>query len=336
MTVGVVIVGAGQSGLNVASRLRELGYDKSIMLLGDEVHMPYQRPPLSKKFLSGAIDSQSLMLRPDSFFQDRRIDLALGVQGIALDTTSQRLGLSDGRSLNYESLVLATGTRARELPGKLGGGLRGVHVLRDLDQAVALQGQMISGNHLVVVGGGFVGLEVAATARQANMHVTVLEQASRILQRVAGHEVSRRVAALHRSHGVQILEQQQLTGLRGQDAVVREVSLTDGRVLPADLVLVGIGAIPNTELAQAGGLEVCDGIVVNANGLTSAPNVYACGDCARFPWGKDSIRLESVHHAIAHSDSIAQAITGRTVTYSQSPGFGPISSTANCRWWACV
>ena len=321
MTLGTVVVGAGQSGLNVAIRLRALGYDKPITLIGEEAHLPYQRPPLSKKFLAGELDAKSLLLRPADFYQDQRIDLKIGMRGTAIDTRERRIDLSDGSALAYEDLVLATGTRARELPLALTAGLRGVHVLRGADHALALQRALAAGRNLVVVGGGFVGLEVAATVRQAGMNVTVLEQAPRILQRVAGAEVSQRLRALHQAHGVRILEQHQLASLRGQGGQVHEVVLADGQVLPADVVLVGIGELPNVELAQAGGLAVQDGIVVDQHGQTTVPGVYACGDCARFPWGEASIRLESVHNAMAQGDCVAQAIVGRAVPYAPVPWF---------------
>lgn len=321
MNFGTVIVGAGQSGLNVAVRLRALGYDKPIALVGEELQPPYQRPPLSKKFMSGSVDMSSLLLRPMDFYKEQSIELLLGVRGALLDTARRRLTLSDDRELGYEHLVLATGTRAREWPEAAGGHLSGVHVLRSMEHAQALQRRLVPGQTLVVVGGGFIGLEVAATARQAGMNVTVLEQAPRILQRVAGPEVSQRLRALHEANGVRVLEHQETRAIRGHAGAVRELELGGGQVLSADLVLVGIGAVPNTELASAAGLDVQDGILVDRFGQTRAPGVYACGDCARFPWNGSTLRLESVHNAMAQSDGVAQSILQRAVPYVPVPWF---------------
>ena len=322
MSPGTVIVGAGQSGLSVAQRLRALGYTASIMLVGEEAHPPYQRPPLSKKLLAGAVQAHTLQLKPRSFYDDQRITLRLGTAVTAIDTAARQLRLVDGSTLPYATLVLATGTRARPLPSSLVQGDPPMRLLRSLDDAEALAAELRPERHLVVVGGGFVGLEAAATARQRGLQVTVLEQAPRLLQRVAGPEVSQRLQSLHQSHGVRILTGHQLARLQpaaqGRGA---QLTLADGQVIGADAVLAGIGALPNTELAQAAGVPVDDGILVDHHGQTSVPGVYACGDCARFAWPGGTLRLESVQNAIALGECVAQSIAGQASPYAPVPWF---------------
>lgn len=321
MSAGTLIIGAGQSGLSVASRLRGLGYDHPIVLIGDEAHPPYQRPPLSKKFLSGVADAASLQLRGPQYFVDQCIELRINQQATHIDTTAHRVGLADGSTLRYEALVLATGTRARPLPESLAQGLSGIYLLRGQDDALAFQRALHAGMRLLVVGGGFVGLEAAATARALGLDVTVVEQGERILQRVAGYSVSQRLRELHLAKGVRLLEQRRLLALRGTEGRVSEAVLDGDEVLSVDLVLVGIGALPNVELAQAAGLRVEDGIMVDATGRTSIEDVYACGDCARFPGEHGSLRFESVQNAIALGECVAQTIAGQSKPYVLVPWF---------------
>lgn len=322
MTAGTVILGAGQSGFSVAARLRSLGYDREVIVLGDEASLPYQRPPLSKKLLAGSIEDSALQLRPEQFFREQRIDVRTRVRVVRIDKDARCVHLDNGSALAFEHLVLATGTRARQLPETLTQGLGGLHVLRSMSDAFAIRSQLQPGRRLVVIGGGFVGLEAAATARSLGLDVTVVEQADRILQRVAGAGVSQRLGALHKERGVHVLEGRRVDSLRGVDGQIHEVVLDGDQALPADLVLVGIGALPNVELARDCGLDERDGILVNEHGMTSAPGIYACGDCARFPVPSGAtLRLESVQNAIAMGECVAQAIAGKPVAYAPVPWF---------------
>lgn len=322
MAVGTVILGAGQSGFSVAARLRALGYDRDVTVLGDEASLPYQRPPLSKKFLAGSVQDSALQLRPDYFFCEQNITVKTGVQAVRIDKDARRIHLGDGSELAFEHLVFATGTRARPLPPTMTQGLQGIHVLRSMADATALRLQLQPGRRLVVIGGGFVGLEAAATARGLGLDVTVVEQADRILQRVASTGVSQRLRDLHRERGVHVLEGRRVERLRGSDGHVHELVLDGEQALPADLVLVGIGALPNVELARDSGLDERDGILVNEHGMTSTPGIYACGDCARFPVaGGGTLRLESVQNAIALGECVAQSIVGKPVAYAPVPWF---------------
>lgn len=321
MGQGVVIIGAGQSGFSVAARLRALGYAGPVTLVGQEPRAPYQRPPLSKKFLLGQLDEAGVSLRPASFYPDQKIDLRVATEATQIDADQHLVHLSDGSVIGYDALVLATGARARPLRDDQAVSLAGIHTLRTLSDAMRLSAQLFPGRRLVVIGGGFVGLETAASARQAGLEVAVIEQSPRILQRAVGELVSQRLRQLHESHGVRILEHRAMAALMHADGRVTAVQMADGEELPADLVLVGIGGVPNTELAQAAGVAVGDGILVDVFGRTSVPGIYACGDCTRFAWGQDTLRLESVHNAIAQAECVAQAIAGQPVAYAPKPWF---------------
>ncbi|NAZ37665.1 NAD(P)/FAD-dependent oxidoreductase [Rubellimicrobium sp. CFH 75288] len=318
----VVVVGAGQAGLALVARLRAEGFDGTITLIGAEPHPPYQRPPLSKDYLLGELPRERLYLRPEAFYSEHGIDLRLGAEAAAIDTGRRVVTLVTGAEIPYDELVLCTGSTPRRLPAAMGGDLRGVHTMRDIRDADALAPEMVPGRPALVVGGGYIGLEGAAVAAQRGLRVTVVEMAPRILARVAAPETADYIRALHRAHGVEIREETGLDRLLddGQGRV-RGARLSDGAEVAADLVLVGIGIVPNTALAESAGIAVENGIRTDEYGRTSAPHVWAAGDCASFPHGEGRIRLESVGHAIDQAETVARNILGAETPYRAAPWF---------------
>lgn len=326
MSAGILIVGAGQAGVMTAEALRTGGYEGPITLLGDEPHGPYHRPPLSKAWLAGEMDAAQLVMRAPEMLARKRIELRTGTSVRSIDRTAKKLSLTDGSELAYEGLVLATGSTPRALPLP-GGNAPGVLALRGRDDASAIAGRMVAcieqNRPIVVIGGGFIGLEVAATARKKGATVTVLEAAPRLLGRVLAPVLSDWYAELHRSHGVQLMLGAQVAAIEtGSDGAVSGVRLADGSVVPAGLVVVGIGVTANDQLAQAAGLECDRGIVVDACGRTSDPAIVAAGDCTarRLPDGS-LLRLESVQNATEQGKSAAAALLGQERPFTATPWF---------------
>lgn len=317
----VVIIGAGQAGASAAFKLRDLGHDGPITLLGAETAPPYQRPPLSKSYLLGDMARDRLLLRPEEQYVRQGIDLRTGLSAVAIRPEASEVALSDGTTLAYGRLLLATGARVRRLPDAIGGDLSGVFYMRDLADADAFSGAVRAARHLLVVGGGYVGLEAAASARKLGLKVTLIEAADRILKRVASPETAAHFRALHLAHGVDLREGIGLSRLEGRGASVQEAVLEDGSRLEVDLVLVGIGVQPNVEIAQAAGLVTQNGIAVDAFCQTSVPGIFAAGDCASFPWRGDRIRLESVGNAIDQAEAAAANMLGRRQVYQAKPWF---------------
>jgi 3-phenylpropionate/trans-cinnamate dioxygenase ferredoxin reductase component len=322
MTQGtVVIVGAGHAGFQVAASLRQHGYSERICLINDEAHLPYQRPPLSKAYLKGEGRPDSLMFRPDKFYRDQTIDL-IANRAVAIDRAARRLLLASGASLDYGHLVLATGARNRllDIPNA---NLEAVRYLRILDESEALRQRITSGQRVVVIGAGFIGLEFAATARAKGLEVDVLELGSRVMARAVTAEISEFFQARHAATGMRIHLGVQATSIESDGSHVTGVSLSDGRHLPADLVVVGVGVLPNIELAHEAGLPVAAGIIVNEQLLTSDPHISAVGDCALFasPRFGGSLRLESVQNATDHARCVAARLTGDAKTYDGLPWF---------------
>ena len=316
-----VIVGAGQAGLQVVEALRRDGYEDELVLVGAETWLPYQRPPLSKKFLQGETTAERLLFRPADFYAKQRIETRLGVSAIALDTATKRLSLSDGSALDYDGLVLATGARVRTL-NMPGAEDPRVSYLRGLDDAARLKTQLEAASRVVILGAGFIGLEVAAIARKAGREVTVVEAQSRVLQRVVAPTVSAFFEALHRSHGVDLLLNARLDGLEpGPDAL--RVRLADGTVLLADLLLVGIGVEPEVGLAAAAGIRCEGGILVDEFARTSAPGVLAAGDCTchRNLLYPAPHRIESVQNAVDQGKVAAATLLGKQEGYAAVPWF---------------
>jgi 3-phenylpropionate/trans-cinnamate dioxygenase ferredoxin reductase subunit len=316
-----IVIGAGQAGFAISAKLRELRYPGRIILIGDEKHRPYQRPPLSKAYLLGETTIDRLQFRPERFYADNRIELLLSTRVLSVSRDRRSVTLSDGGTLSYDHLAFATGARPRLLPDEVGGGLAGVHYMRTLDDADRLAAVCRGGSKLLVVGGGYIGLEAAAVARKLGAQVTLIEAAPRILQRVASAETAGYFRALHRRHGVDLREGVGLAGLTEADGRVAGARLTDGSTIPVDLVIVGIGVLPNQELAADAGLRCDNGIVVDAFCRTKDPRITAVGDCASIPLDDALIRLESVGHAIEHAQTAASVLMGCDQSYRPNPWF---------------
>ena len=315
----VVIVGAGQAGAALAAKLRALGHDGEIVMLGDEPAPPYQRPPLSKAYLLGEMEEDRLWLRAPEFWADSNVELRLGQAVTAIDPTAKTVTVG-GEALAYDHLALTTGSTPRRLPAAIGGALEGVYTVRTLADVDAMRGEFQPGRRVIIVGGGYIGLEAAAVGAKLGLEVTVLEMAPRILQRVAAPETSDYVRALHQSHGVKVLESAGLDRLVGDDRVEGAL-LKDGRQIPADFVIVGVGITPNTHLADEAGLEIDNGIATDELGRTSDPAIWSAGDCASFPWRGGRIRLESVGNAIDQAEVVAANILGAGAAYEAKPWF---------------
>jgi len=315
----VVIVGAGQAGAALAAKLRTLGHAGDIVILGDEPAPPYQRPPLSKAYLLGDMEEDRLWLRAPEFWAEHGVELRLGQAVTDLDPVAKTV-TAGGEVLEYDHLALTTGSTPRRLPAAIGGSLEGVYTVRTLADVDAMRAEFRPGRRVIIVGGGYIGLEAAAVAAKLGLDVTVLEMAPRILQRVASPETSDYVRALHQSHGVKVLESTGLDRLVGDDRV-EGVALKDGRMLPADFVIVGVGITPNTHLAEAAGLALDNGIATDELGRTSDPAIWSAGDCASFPWKGGRIRLESVGNAIDQAEAVAANIMGAGEPYRAKPWF---------------
>lgn len=320
----IVVIGGGQAGAACCAKLRALGHAGPLALVGAETDPPYQRPPLSKKYLLGEMARERLFLRPPEFYAEHQIALHLGAPARAIDPAA-RLVACAGGPLAYDALVLATGARPRRLPSTLGGDLAGVHVIRGLDDIDALAPEMRAGARLLVVGGGYIGLEAAAVARGLGLEVVLIEAAPRILGRVACAETADYFRALHRARGVDLREGVGLARLEGAGAGaggrVARAALSDGTELAVDLVIAGIGVEPETVLAEAAGLALENGIATNALGQTSDPAIWAAGDCASFPWRGGRLRLESVQNAIDQAEAVAANILGAGLPYLPEPWF---------------
>lgn len=315
----VVIVGAGQAGAALAAKLRALGHQGEIVMLGDEPAPPYQRPPLSKAYLLGEMEEDRLWLRAPEFWAENGVELRLGQAVTAIDPTARTVTVG-GEPLEYDHLALTTGSTPRRLPASVGGSLAGVYTVRTLADVDAMRGEFRPSRKVIIVGGGYIGLEAAAVASKLGLDVTVLEMAPRILQRVAAPETSDYVRALHQAHGVKVLESTGLNRLVGDERVAGAL-LTDGRQLPADFVIVGVGITPNTHLAEMAGLAIDNGIATDELGRTSDPSIWSAGDCASFPWQAGRIRLESVGNAIDQAEAVAANILGAGVPYQAKPWF---------------
>jgi 3-phenylpropionate/trans-cinnamate dioxygenase ferredoxin reductase subunit len=324
-SAGIVIVGAGQAGVMTAEALRTGGFEGPIPLLGDEPHGPYHRPPLSKAWMAGEIEAAQLVMRAPEMLARKNITLRTGVTVKAIDRSAKTVILGDGSALPYTGLVLATGSTPRALPLP-GNDAPGVLALRTRDDASAIADRLAAcieqQRPVVVIGGGFIGLEVAATARKKGLAVTVLEAAPRLLGRVLAPVLSDWYAELHRSHGVQLVLGAQVAGIEADAQGVTGLKLADGSVVPTGLVVVGIGVNANDQLGQAAGLECDRGIVVDACGRTSDPSIVAAGDCtARRLADGNLLRLESVQNATEQGKSAAAALLGQDRPFTATPWF---------------
>jgi 3-phenylpropionate/trans-cinnamate dioxygenase ferredoxin reductase subunit len=317
----LVIIGGGQAASQAIQTLRQSGFDGAITLVGEETFLPYQRPPLSKKYLAGSLARERLYLKPASFYASRDVELNLGTRAEELDIGLRRVRLSNGSDLRYDRLLLATGSRVRRItvPGAT---LAGIHYVRSIVDVDAITGQLHEGTRLVIVGGGYIGLEVAAVAIELGIEVTVLEAAERVMGRVVSHQTSDFYARQHSAAGVDIRCNTKVAGFSGQD-VVSGVTSSDGNTFDCDLVIVGIGVIANTELAEGAGLHCEDGIRVDICARTADTRVVAAGDCTNHPHphAQRNVRLESVHNAIEQAKSAAMSLLGQEHPFDDVPWF---------------
>lgn len=318
----VLIVGAGQAGSELAAELRTQGHTGRVVMIGDEAGLPYKRPPLSKGFLTGAIPAEQLLIRNAAVYEKNNIEFIGSTSVTSIDRSAKTVTLSDGQTLAYDKLALTTGGRARPLP-VMGAELGNVLSLRSQVDAERIREQLVAGHRLVIIGGGYIGLEIAAVAIKAGLTVTVLESAPRVLARVTAPEMSAFYTRVHREAGVDIQVGVQIAALENDGKAVSAVILADGNRVAADVVIVGIGLIPNTELATAAGLAVDNGIVVDEYGQTSDPDIVASGDCANRPspllGGR--VRLESVPNAMDQARHAARLLVGQPKAYDELPWF---------------
>jgi 3-phenylpropionate/trans-cinnamate dioxygenase ferredoxin reductase subunit len=319
----VVIVGAGHAGFQLAASLRQGGFDGTIVLLGDEPVLPYQRPPLSKDYLDGKIGLDLLLMRPEVFYRDHRIDYLPGTRAVEIDRAGSQLRLASAETLGYDHLVLATGARNR-IPPLPGIELDGVCYLRNLAETDELRQRLAAAEHIAVIGAGFIGLEFAAVARSKSKPVRILELTDRVMGRVVCPVTSEFFAAAHRQNGVEFSFGAQTVRIAGDGGRVDHLELASGERLEADLVLVSIGVVPNGELAAAAGLAVQNGIVVDVQLLTADPAISAIGDCCAYPSvhaDGNMTRLEAVQNAADHARCVADRILGKAHPYTALPWF---------------
>src|SRR5450631_537127 len=320
----VAIIGGGQAGGETATLLRQNRFEGRIVLIGEENSLPYMRPPLSKAFLAREIAKDALTYKAAVAYDKAHVEMRLGERVEEIDRRDKRLLLNDGATFGYDRLVIATGGRARELPVP-GAALRNILYLRTIADVELLQPLMESGRRLVIVGGGYVGLEVAAVAVKRGLAVTVLESASRVLARVTAPALSDFYERVHREAGVHICTGETVSGFKaGEDGAVGFVECTNGQTFAADFVLIGIGLVPNTELAEQAGLRLDDGIVVDQASRSSDPDIYAIGDCAMHAhhgFLRRKIRIESVPNALEQARAVAASITERLVPAATAPWF---------------
>lgn len=321
MSEPIIIVGAGQAGIKAAETLRMKGHDGDVLLIGEENWPPYQRPPLSKAYLKGELSEDRLFLKADDYFEKAKIALMPGARVAAIDPIGHQLTFDNGRTQSWSKLLLATGTRARALPLS-GGDLEGVFALRGIDDTKRIAGALEAAQSVAIIGGGYIGMEFAAVARSLGRQVTVIEAQDRVLKRSVAPEISRFMQDLHKGHGVRLALGEGVARIAGSDRV-EGVELTSGAAVAADLVLVAAGAVPVTELAEAAGIAVDRGIVVDEACRTNAPDIFAAGDCTVFPsrrYGR-RIGLESVQNASDQGKAAALSMLGEETVYDPVPWF---------------
>jgi 3-phenylpropionate/trans-cinnamate dioxygenase ferredoxin reductase subunit len=317
----IVIAGAGHGAGQVVASLKQHKFDGKIILVGDEPYLPYQRPPLSKKYLAGELPPERLYVKPASFYDDPQVEVRLETRIASIDRSARVVATSDDEEIGYDKLVLALGSRVRKVPVD-GADLPGIHYLRSIADVDAIREDMSSNRNVVIVGAGYIGLEVAAVCCQHGLQVSVLEMEDRVMRRVVSPNVSDYYQLRHTEHGVRLMLSTGLAGFEGRRRV-RKVLTTDDQALPADFVVVGVGILPNMEIAAAAGLDTADGVVVDDRCRTSDPDIFAIGDCTFHPndiYGR-RLRLESVHNALEQAKTAASNICGVDSSYCQVPWF---------------
>ena len=317
----MVIVGGGQAGYSVASKLRDMGFKGGIEIICAEDSIPYQRPPLSKKFLMGEIPQERLFIRPEKFYREKNISLRLGVNVTKIDRTTSEVLCNDGSRLSYKKLFLVTGSTPNIFPEQLGGKLKGAYYIRSLADIEAVAHEFKPKRHLLVIGGGYIGLEIAAVARKKNLSVTLVEAEDRILKRVASPQTANFFRDLHNQNQVEIIEGRSIRKLIGKKNVFQSAVLDNGNEIAADFTVIGIGVKPSSSLASDAGLEVENGIKVDCYCQTSDLNILSAGDCTNFPNGSSSLRLESVGNAIEQAEAAAMTAMGLKHPYRAKPWF---------------
>ncbi len=316
---GIVIIGGGQAGASLAEKLRAEGYEGRVAIIGAEPVPPYERPPLSKAYLKGEMAEERLYLRPRAIYEDRGIELRLGAPVDAIDPGARTVTVG-GESIAYDQLALTVGSIPNRLPAAIGGELDGVFTVRNLADIDAIRPRFVKGARVLVIGGGYIGLEAAAVAATLGLKVTLVEMARRILGRVAARETADAIRAEHSAHGVDIREGTGLARLKGEGAVTG-AELSDGSELSIDFAIAGTGIRPDTKLAEAAGIVCENGIATDEFGQTSHPGIWAAGDCASFPYGNGRLRLESVQNAIDQAETVARNMLGAGVPYRPTPWF---------------
>ena len=317
----LVVIGAGQSAIQCITSLKKEGYEGSITLVGEEEHLPYQRPPLSKGFLDDSINKERLYFKKLDFFTENKIQLKLGISATSVDIENNLVNLSDEDKLHFDKLVFATGSRVRllDFPGN---DLDNIHYLRGLDDAENIKKGLEKSKHLVVIGAGYIGLEVAAIASEKGVKVSIVEMADRVMSRTVDPQISDYYLNLHQNNGVKFKFNTSLEEIKGQGQV-ESVVCSDGTSINTDMVIIGAGVIPNTEIAQNSGVSCENGILVDEFGRTNFKNVFACGDCTSHPNKllNMQLRLESVHNAMEQSKAVAMSVLDKPAEYSQIPWF---------------
>ena len=317
----LVIIGAGQSAIQCISSLKKEGYSGSITLIGEEEHLPYQRPPLSKGFLEDSVNKERLYFKKLEFFTENKVQLYLGLSAEKLEIDNQKVYLSDNSVLEFDKLVFATGSRVRflDFPGSE---LKSIFYLRDLDDAEAIKKDLETSENLVIIGAGYIGLEAAAIAAKKNKKVTIIEMADRVMNRTVDPQISEYYLNLHESYGVKFHFNTSLETINEVSNSL-EVVCSDGTEVKADSVLIGAGVVPNIELAEEAGINCDNGIIVNEFGQTNFKNIYACGDCTNHPNKilNKNLRLESVHNAMEQAKTVASSVMNNPIEYNQVPWF---------------
>jgi 3-phenylpropionate/trans-cinnamate dioxygenase ferredoxin reductase component len=318
---GLLIIGASYAGVQAAITAREKGFEGPIRIVADELHLPYQKPPLSKAFLAGSVAHSNLILRGDDYFRGQGIEMVLGHRAVRIDREASRVELEGGERLAYDTLLIATGSRARQLAVP-GAEHAGIVYLRTLDHALNLKPRLQASNEVIVIGGGFIGLEVAATAAKARKKVVMIEATSRLLERAVSPLISQFLLDTHMAHGVEIRFNQSVSAIEG-DGTLHEVICSNGDRVRGDLIVAGIGGIPNDELASAAGVLCANGIDVDEFGQSSVPNIYAAGDCSNHHnlFAGRRVRLESVQNATDQGKAAGAAIAGHPEPYVAVPRF---------------
>ena len=317
----LLIIGAGQSAIQCISTLKKEGYSGSITLVGEEEHLPYQRPPLSKGFLEDSLNKERLYFKKLEFFTENKVQLYLGLSAEKLEIDNQKVYLSDNSVLEFDKLVFATGSRVRllDFPGSE---LKSIFYLRDLDDAEAIKKDLETSENLVIIGAGYIGLEAAAIAAKKNKKVTIIEMADRVMNRTVDPQISEYYLNLHKSYGVKFHFNTSLETINEVSNSL-EVVCSDGTEVKADSVLIGAGVVPNIELAEEAGINCDNGIIVNEFGQTNFKNIYACGDCTNHPNKilNKNLRLESVHNAMEQAKTVASSVMNNPMEYNQVPWF---------------